>query len=93
MLTDGYHYALDIGCLFTLEEKDRVKYADALARLLRPRGWYMLYAWLPRRWKGRLWGISVEEVDSLLQAEFSKVRTVIGEEMGHPSMWYWFRRH
>jgi 2-polyprenyl-3-methyl-5-hydroxy-6-metoxy-1,4-benzoquinol methylase len=93
MLTDMHDYALDIGCLFTLEEKDRVKYADALARLLRPQGWYMLYAWLPRCWKGRLWGISAEEVESLLRAKFSKVRTVIGEEMGHPSMWYWFRRH
>jgi 2-polyprenyl-3-methyl-5-hydroxy-6-metoxy-1,4-benzoquinol methylase len=92
MLTDVYDYALDIGCLFTLEEKNRVKYADALARLLRPQGWYMLYAWLPRRWKGRPWGISAEEVESLLRAKFSKVRTVIGEEMGSPSAWYWFRR-
>jgi hypothetical protein len=27
-----YDYALDIGCLFTLAEKDRIKYADALAK-------------------------------------------------------------
>lgn len=92
MLTDVYDYVLDIGCLFTVEEKDRIKYADALARLLRPQGWYMLYAWLPRPWKGGLWGISAEEVESLLRAKFSKVRTVIGEEMGHPSAWFWFQR-
>jgi hypothetical protein len=36
MLTDVYDYALDTGCLFTLAEKDRIKYADALAKLLRP---------------------------------------------------------
>jgi 2-polyprenyl-3-methyl-5-hydroxy-6-metoxy-1,4-benzoquinol methylase len=85
MLADVYDYALDIGCLFTLAEKDRIKYAVALARLLRPHGWYMLYAWLPRPWKGGHRGISAEEVDSLLWANFSKERTVPGEENGHPS--------
>jgi len=92
ILTDVYDYALDIGCLFTLEKKDRIKYADALARVLRPGGWYMLYAWMPRPWKGGLWGIPAEEVESLMQANFRNVRTVIGEEMGHPSAWYWFQR-
>lgn len=93
MLSGPYDYALDIGCLFTLDEKNRVKYADELARLVRPRGEYMLYAWLPRQWQGRLWGISAEEVQSLLQASFRKVRMAIGEEKGHPSAWYWFQRH
>ena len=92
MLTDVYDYALDIGCLFTLGEKDRIKYADALARLLRPHGWYMLYAWLPRPWKGGHRGISAGEVESLLRANFSNERTVAGEENGHPTAWYWFRR-
>ena len=92
MLTGGYDYVLDIGCLFTLGEKERVRYAEALARLLRPQGWYMLYAWLPRPWKGGGWGISAEEVESLLQADFTKMRMVMGEEKGHPSAWYWFQR-
>ena len=92
MLTGVYDYVLDIGCLFTLGEKDRIKYADGLARLLRMHGWYMLYAWLPRPWKGGHRGISAEEVESLLRANFSNERTVAGEENGHPSAWYWFRR-
>jgi 2-polyprenyl-3-methyl-5-hydroxy-6-metoxy-1,4-benzoquinol methylase len=92
LLTGAYDYVLDIGCLFTLREKERVRYAGALARLLRPQGWYMLYAWLPRAWKGGVWGISAEEVESLLQGEFQEVRKVIGEEKGHPSAWYWFQR-
>jgi 2-polyprenyl-3-methyl-5-hydroxy-6-metoxy-1,4-benzoquinol methylase len=92
MLSGGYNYVLDIGCLFTLEEKERVRYASALGGLLRPQGWYMLYAWLPRSWKGGVWGISAEEVESLLQAEFIKVRMVIGDEKGHPSAWYWFQK-
>ena len=92
MLSGGYDYVLDIGCLFTLEEKERIRYASALGGLLRPQGWYMLYAWLPRSWKGGVWGISAEEVESLLQGEFREVRKMTGEEKGHPSAWYWFQR-
>jgi 2-polyprenyl-3-methyl-5-hydroxy-6-metoxy-1,4-benzoquinol methylase len=92
LLGGGYDYVLDIGCLFTLKEKERVRYAGALGGLMRPKGWYMLYAWLPRPWKGGVWGISAEEVASLLQADFTKVRMVIGDEKGHPSAWYWFQR-
>jgi 2-polyprenyl-3-methyl-5-hydroxy-6-metoxy-1,4-benzoquinol methylase len=82
MLTGPYDYVLDIGCLFTLKGNDRIKYARELARLLRPQGDYMLYAWLPRPWKGGLWGISVEAVESLLHDAFIRTRLVIGEEKG-----------
>ena len=92
MLAGPYDYVLDIGCLFVLGERERVKYADGLARLMGPQGWYMLYAWLPRPWQGGIWGISAKEVESLLRGQFSKVRQVIGEEKGHPSAWYWFQR-
>lgn len=45
---DGpFDFALDIGCLFTLNEKERECYARNIARLLKPGAWYMLYAWLP----------------------------------------------
>ncbi len=91
-LSGPYDYALDIGCLLALKEEDRMKYASGLARLVRPGGWYMLYAWLPREWRGSLWGISPEEVDSLTGGDFSKYRQVMGEERGHPSAWYWFQR-
>lgn len=91
-LPDYYDYALDIGCLFTLNKKDRVKYVTNLNRLLRPGGWYMLYAWLPRIWRGKIWGISPIEICSLMNANFIMTRQVIGEEKGHPSAWYWFQR-
>jgi 2-polyprenyl-3-methyl-5-hydroxy-6-metoxy-1,4-benzoquinol methylase len=93
MLTGPYDYVLDIGCLFTLKDSDRTRYAIELARLLRPQGDYMLYAWLPRPWKGGLWGISVEAVESLLYDAFIRTRLVIGEEKSYPSAWYWYRRH
>ncbi len=91
-LSGPFDYALDIGCLHSLKEEDRRRYAGNLARLLGPQAWYMLYAWLPRPWKGGAAGISAEEIDSLLGPEFSEVRTAVGEENGNPSAWYWFRR-
>jgi SAM-dependent methyltransferase len=88
-LSGPFDYALDIGCLHALKAEDRMRYAGNLCRLLRPQGWYMLYAWLPGR---RGAGISTKEVESLLGSDLSLVRTAIGEERGNPSAWYWFQR-
>lgn len=92
MLREPYDYALDIGCLFVLSPEARRSYSREMARLLRPRGWYMLYAWLPRNWKGGTWGISPEEVEALFCSYLQEVRRVIGEERGFPTAWYWFQR-
>jgi 2-polyprenyl-3-methyl-5-hydroxy-6-metoxy-1,4-benzoquinol methylase len=91
-LSGPFDYILDIGCLHALKAEDRVRYAVNLSRLLRPQAWYMLYAWLPRAWEGGVAGISTAEVESLLGADFSKVRMVSGEENGNHSAWYWFQR-
>lgn len=91
-LTGPYDYVLDIGCLFVLGETQRLKYASELARLTQPGSCYMLYAWLPRPWRGAVWGISPDEVESLIGGKFARVRQVIGTEKGHPTAWYWFRR-
>ena len=91
-LPGPFDYVLDIGCLHSLKAEDRARYVTSLSRLLRPHAWYMLYAWLPRPREGEVVGISAEEVDSLLRAEFVNVRTATGEENGNPSAWYWFQR-
>jgi 2-polyprenyl-3-methyl-5-hydroxy-6-metoxy-1,4-benzoquinol methylase len=92
MLTDSFDYALDIGCLFTLAEESRIKYAETLAGLLKPGACFMLYAWLPRPWKNKVWGITPEAVESLLHPAFLKTRVVLGEEKGQGSAWYWYER-
>lgn len=91
-LEGPFDYALDIGCLFGLNTDERSRYADILARLLRPGAWYMLYAWLPRLVNGQRSGLSADDVDSLFQKNFSKSRVVYGEEKGIGSAWYWYRR-
>jgi hypothetical protein len=91
-LSGGFDYALDIGCLFTLAPADRRPYAEGLGRLVAGSGRYMLYAWLPRPWKGKTMGIRPEEVEDLLGAAFERERLVVGKEKGHPSAWYEYRR-
>mgnify|MGYP001409785614 CR=1 FL=1 len=91
-LTGPFDYGLDIGCLTGLTPDQWEKYAAHLTRLLRPGAWYMLYAWLPRVWKGRTVGISVEETEALLKSHFDKDRVVVGAERGFGTAWYWYRR-
>ena len=92
MLTDPYDYVLDIGCLFTLSPKKKINYATTLNRLTRPKSCYMLYAWLPRDWKGKSWGMTPGAVDQLLLPEFKKIKVVLGEEKGFGSAWYWYEK-
>jgi 2-polyprenyl-3-methyl-5-hydroxy-6-metoxy-1,4-benzoquinol methylase len=92
MLSGPFDYVLDIGCLFTLTESSRVRYVRELARLMRPAGDYMLYAWQPRPRKGGTYGIATEAVESLLEAALIRTRLVVGEEKNYPSAWYWYRR-
>ncbi|MFH0730987.1 MAG: methyltransferase domain-containing protein [Pseudomonadota bacterium] len=88
----AYDYVLDIGCLFSLMEKERRPYARRLAEWVKPHGCCMLFSWLPRLKKGRLAGISPEDVERLFRENFISIRTRIGEEKGHPCAWYLFER-
>jgi 2-polyprenyl-3-methyl-5-hydroxy-6-metoxy-1,4-benzoquinol methylase len=91
-LNGPFDYALDIGCLHSLDEVKWAPYADGLKRVVRPGGVYMLYAWLPRSWHGKQRGISGEAVRALLSPDFCEQECVIGEENNAPSAWYWFVR-
>ena len=92
MLTGPFDYLLDIGCLISLPTASRFAYARAVSRLTRPEGCYMLYGSTPRRFEGQAIGISPEQVEALLSPDFIRQRIVIGEEKGHPSVWYWYQR-
>ncbi|MEW6719381.1 MAG: class I SAM-dependent methyltransferase [Thermodesulfobacteriota bacterium] len=91
-LPGGYDYALDIGCLHSLPAEDRAAYAGGLFRLVRPGGWFMLYAWRTAGMADGAPGIAPGEAESLLREGFENVRETVGEESGRPSAWYWFRR-
>jgi SAM-dependent methyltransferase len=91
-LEGEYDYALDIGCLHSLPEKRRRGYAAGLARLVRPGGRYMLYAWMPKMRRGETVGIAPAEVESLFGPAFAMERKAIGTERDFPTAWYWLRR-
>ena len=90
--TGAYDYALDIGCLFGLGAEERTQYVRHLERLTQPGACYMLYAWFPRSWKGRMVGLTEEGVEALLEPSFVREKMVAGEEKGFASAWYWYRR-
>jgi ubiquinone/menaquinone biosynthesis C-methylase UbiE len=92
ILSGGYDYALDIGCLFGLKDSQQTRYAAQLARLMAPGGRFMLFAWLPGRRKGKTSGITPEAVARLLGAAFHRDRLVIDQQRKRPAAWYWYRR-
>lgn len=91
---DGvYDLALDIGCLFSLQPDSRRRYADNLARLLKPGAWYLLHAWFPKQENGDGRGISPEAVDRLLCDRFARSSVVVEEDRGRAYAWYRYQRH
>lgn len=87
-----YDYVLDIGCLHALSSDRQKKYANGLKRLIANGGTYMLYAWMPRVWKGKDRGISAGTVQSLFTPQLHLEHKMVGEEAGGPSAWYWFKK-
>ena len=92
-LEDPFDLALDIGCLHSLPLGDRESYAAEVARLTRPGGWYMLYAFTPRPPDSPARGIAPEGVEALFSPAFRIARQEGGEDpTGPSSAWYWLRR-
>ena len=85
-------FVLDIGCLNSLAEKYLDAYIAMLRRVLRTGGFYMLYAWGPRQWRGRSVGLNPEELVTALESSFRTVWLRKCEEGGAPSYWYLFQR-
>jgi len=88
----AFNYVLDIGCLFGLAPADQKRYVARLSQLLQPGGRYMLYAWLPSDNRDPAWGISVQAVKTLFAPSFAIDHTVVGQEQGGGSAWYWMTK-
>jgi SAM-dependent methyltransferase len=92
-LVDPFDLALDIGCLHSLPSEDWERYAAGVARLVRPGGLYLLYAFAPRPDHSTTRGVAPEEVRSLFAPAFAVEREGRGEDPTGPrSAWYWLRR-
>lgn len=82
-LQGPFDLALDIGCLHTLAVGERKRYTTGLARLVRPGGTYLLYAFAPG---GPAVGMTGEDVRATFAEAFDVVR--VEEGKGRPSAWY-----
>jgi len=92
-LAAPFDLVLDIGCLHGIPRERHGDYAREVARLARPGGLYMLYAFGPRAARGRMLGLTPEAVRGLFGAAFVVEREARGSDpSGPPSSWYWLRR-
>ena len=92
-LTDRFDLLLDIGCLHSVPQESREKYAAGLARLARLGGLYMLYAFTVRPGRSSPRGVASEEIHRLFAPAFTVERQEGGDDpTGPQSAWYWLRR-
>jgi cyclopropane fatty-acyl-phospholipid synthase-like methyltransferase len=92
-LAGPFDLALDIGCLHSLPPEERGRYATGVARLVRPGGLYLLYAFTIRPDRPLPRGVTPDEVRSLFAPAFAVERQEGGEDPSGPrSAWYWLRR-
>jgi SAM-dependent methyltransferase len=82
-LSGPFDLALDIGCLHSLPVRDRTAYAAGLARLVRPGGTYLLYAFAPG---GPAAGLTRDDLVATFGSSFELVG--VEEGRGRPSAWY-----
>jgi SAM-dependent methyltransferase len=86
-LTGPFDLALDIGCLHSIATSGRAGYAAGLARVVRPGGTYLLYAFAPG---GPAVGLTADDVRATFADAFDVVS--IEEGKGRPSAWYTLTR-
>ena len=87
-----FDLAVDIGCFHAVQSGHRPAYGTMLRRVLREGGYYLLYAWGPRKLLGRAVGLNPDETEALLAGDFERCWIRAGEEEGSPSYWYLFKR-
>jgi SAM-dependent methyltransferase len=78
-----FDLAFDLGCLHSIPVAGRAGYASGLARLVRPGGTYLLYAFAPG---GPTFGLGRDDVRATFADAFEVVD--VEEGKGRPSAWY-----
>lgn len=89
-----FDLAVDVGCLHALSNEQRPAYARGLARLVRPGGVFLLYAFLPAQMGSRPVGISPDDLAATFQPAFQIEAQTLGQDSGNgrASAWYTLRR-
>jgi hypothetical protein len=92
-LVDHFDLALDVGCLHSIPPERWHRYSAELARLVRPGGLYLLYAFGHHPDRPVPPGVAATQVRHLFTPAFAVERQEQGDDpTGPPSAWYWLRR-
>lgn len=95
-LQPPYDLVVDVGCFHAQSAPVRERYAEHIARLLRPGGLFLLFAHLRDDSEGEGRWVTASQLDALFQRDFTVERMVAGTttvcDNTWPSGWYWFRR-
>lgn len=86
-LQPPFDLALDMGCFHSIAAGGRPAYIAGLARLMRPGGLFLCYAFKP---EAPMSGLAVEEMTGLFAPAFKTVKVEHGT--GMPSAWYTFQK-
>lgn len=88
-----FDLALDIGCLHSISQEGWQRYGAELARLVRPGGLYILYAFSGHPDRSAPRGLTPTKVHHLFAPAFVVERQEEGDDPTGPrSAWYWLRR-
>jgi SAM-dependent methyltransferase len=88
----SYDLVLDIGCYHGLPENSRASYRENLGTIMKPAGYFLLYAhWQSAEAKGPV-GITDSEADA-----FQKILTLYHRQdsldrWGRQASWFWFQK-
>ncbi|HEX2909667.1 MAG TPA: class I SAM-dependent methyltransferase [Chloroflexia bacterium] len=95
MLQPAFDLLLDIGCLHSLPQPDRLSYASEVKRLSHKGSLYLLYAFGPGLEGTPSTGLDRAAVERLFEPEFKLVDYCAGSDTGsgRPSAWYTLRRN
>jgi SAM-dependent methyltransferase len=90
-LEPGYTLIFDLGCLHSLEESARGRYARGVAQLAAPGALFLLYGFMPNQLLPNR--LTRSEVQALFGPAFTLERTVEScDRPGIPAAWYWLHR-
>jgi SAM-dependent methyltransferase len=90
-LKPGYTLLFDLGCLHSLEESARVRYARGVTQLAAPGALFLLYGFMPNELLSN--HLTRSEVQALFGPAFTLERAVESQDRpGIPAAWYWLHR-
>jgi SAM-dependent methyltransferase len=88
-----FDLVFDLGCFHGIASHARSRYAAGITRLARPGGRFLLYAFEPTQVRGRLVGVTPDDVRAIFAAGWTVERIEVGRDTSPAaSAWYWLRR-